>query len=406
MEVILFALDDSTRQISHSQEEAEETMERLTPEQRPRLLFFQDPAHISLEEHGIDLLAPKMDLDGLENFPLTIDLETHYFLNSKAALFTSGLPTPPGELIKLDSVCADAQSCCATCSSNVDSLSIQSSCTGTRGPWLSSQISRITSRISSQPLPFVFKNQQTFGGGGAFIVSSQEDRIRLNHKLSTHLLPKLLSQVTPANAHLQPATLLLSRVVENPTGDYGLTFFVTRTGECVFLCLTEQKVDSSKAWIGSRISYTRQDALRSKFEKIMCETGAWLQSHKYYGPVGADILETTSNDGEEISTNFHIVDLNVRTSGSLVLGLLRGHFSERRGLHEASSFSLTLKTGRREFTEKLGKEFEEGGVVIVSWYEDIASGVSFANVVVGAEDTKRLEDKIEVVKQYGTEIAF
>ncbi|KAA6415437.1 MAG: hypothetical protein FRX48_00152 [Lasallia pustulata] len=406
MGVILFTLDDSKEQTIHSREEAEKTMARLSPAQRPRLLFFRGPEDISLKKHGIDLLAPKLGLDGLEAFPLTLDLETHYFLNSKGALFASGLPTPQGQLIELGSVCPDAQSCCGSCASNVDSLSIPSSCTGIRKPWLSSQISHIISRISAQPVPFVFKNQQTFGGGGTFLVSSQEDRIKLNHKLSTHVLPKLLSQVTPANAHLQPATLLLTSLVANPIGDYGLTFFVTRTGECVFISLSEQKLDSSKAWIGSKISYLAQDALQLRFDKIMRDIGAWLHRHNYYGPVGADILETAPIDGEKSSDNFHIVDLNVRTSGSLVLGLLRGHFSKRRGLHEASSFSVTMKMKREEFVERLAEDLEEGRVVVISWYEDGASGLSYANVVVGAEDTKRLEREIERVKQFAEEITF
>ena len=409
MRVVLFTLDDSKEQMIHSQEEAEKTMARLTPTQRPQLLFFRGPEDISLKEHAIDLLAPRSSLDGLEAFPLTLDLETHYFLNSKGALFASGLPTPPGELIKLGSVCPDARSCCATCSSSAASLSVSPSCTGTRGPWLSSQISHITSKVSAHPLPFVVKYQQTLGGGGTFFVLSQDDRSKLNHNLSTRLLPKLLSQVTPANEHLQPATLLLSSVVTDPVGDYGLTFFLTHSGECVFISLSDQKLDSSKAskaWIGSKISYPVQDALQSKFDKIMRDIGAWLHRHNYYGPVGADILETAPIDGEESSANFHIVDLNVRTSGSLVLGLLRGHFSKRRGLHEASSFSVTLKMGRKEFVERLAEGFEEGRVVIVSWYEDGTSGHSYANVVVGAEDTRRLEREIERVKQFAKQITF
>lgn len=237
-------------------------------------------------------------------------------------------------------------------------------------------------------------------------MSTQEERVKLNHDLSTRLLPKLFSQVTPANAHLQPATLLLSSFIANPVGDRGLTFFVTHTGECVFIGLTEQKLDPSKAWIGSEISYTAQDALQLKFDKIMCDIGAWLHRHKYYGPVGADILETASNDGDDGSANFHVVDLNVRTSGSLVLGLLRGHFSKRKGLHAASSFSVRLKMGRKEFMERLSKKFEEGRVVITSWYEDVASGVSFASIVVGAEDAKRLGKEVETVKQHAKEITF
>lgn len=45
-----------------------------------------------MEVVGADLLAAKMEFDQLEKFPLAVDLDTHYFLNSKAALCTSGLP--------------------------------------------------------------------------------------------------------------------------------------------------------------------------------------------------------------------------------------------------------------------------------------------------------------------------
>ena len=239
----------------------------------------------------------------------------------------SGLPTPKCELIELEDFRCDAQSCCATCSSETGSLVISQNCTGSRRPWLLSQISRIISRISDYPLPFILKNQQTFGGGGTFQASSSKDRERLVGDLSNRILPKLLSQVNASNAHLKPATLLLSEVITDPIGDYGLTFFVTRTGECIFLCATEQTIDESAAWIGSKISYPAQDALKQRFTSITRDIGAWLHHHGYYGPVGADILETAPDTCKPKSTNLHIVDLNVRTSGSLVLGLLGGGIS-------------------------------------------------------------------------------
>lgn len=405
MPVILFDLDNSEAKADLSLNEAKETMSSLEPAQRPHLLFFHGPSDISLEANGIDVLAVKMALDGLERFPLTVSLETTYFLNSKGALCTSGLPTPKCDLIQLEGICPDAQSCCSTCSANAESLSILAGCTGARGTWLSSRISRAISRISSKPLPFVFKNQQTFGGGGTFVVTTSDDCENLIHDLSTRLLPKLYTQVTPANAHLKPATLLLSEFVADPVGDFGLTFFVTRTGECIFLAVTEQTVDSSKAWIGSKVSYTAQDALERKFKNTMLEIGAWLHGYGYYGPVGADILETAAT-GDRGSGTFYITDLNVRTSGSLSLGLLQGHFSKRRGLHEASSFSVNLKMGRKEFISKLSSQFEEGRVIIVAWYNDVKSQVSFANIIVGAEDRERLEEEIKRVKRHGTEIHF
>ena len=93
MPVILFDSDSSEKAVDHSKEEAERTMSSLTASQRPKLLFFSDPTQISMKEHGISRLATKMEFDDVEGLPLALDLDTHYFLNSKAALSSSGLPT-------------------------------------------------------------------------------------------------------------------------------------------------------------------------------------------------------------------------------------------------------------------------------------------------------------------------
>ena len=93
MPVILFNVDNSEGNAARGKQEAEKTMRSLTNLQRPSLIFLPDPEHISMAEIEADLLATKTDLDQLEGFPLVVDLDTHYFLNSKAALCTSGLPT-------------------------------------------------------------------------------------------------------------------------------------------------------------------------------------------------------------------------------------------------------------------------------------------------------------------------
>ena len=317
------------------------------------------------------------------------------------------LCSPKSVLLELNDLSVDPGSCCEVCRSDPSSLSISSGCTGPRAQWLKSHISRLLSQISEQKLPFVLKNQQTFGGGGTFVVSSLEDLSELKRTLATQTLPKLLSQVTSSNAHLKPATLILSEMITDPVGDWGLTFFVTRAGECIFLAVTQQVVDSTKAWIGSTISYTAQDSLKQKFTPVMQEIGMWLHKYGYYGPCGADILETAPNsdDGNGSST-LYIVDLNVRTSGSLVLGLMRGHFSERRCLHEASSFSVTVKMDRESFIKKFEAQFQEGKIVIVSWYEDIDPAISYGNVVIGAQDKRDLEKQVVKVKELASEIHF
>ena len=92
MPVVLFNLDNSEANTARSKQEAEKTIRSLIAPQRPTLTFYPSPEQISMEEIGADLLAAKMEFDQLEGFPLAVDLDTHYFLNSKAALCTSGLP--------------------------------------------------------------------------------------------------------------------------------------------------------------------------------------------------------------------------------------------------------------------------------------------------------------------------
>ena len=239
------------------------------------------------------------------------------------------------------------------------------------------------------------------------MISSVEDLEELKSALSDQILPKLLSQVNSANAHLKPATLILSEMINDPVGDWGLTVFVTNTGESIFLAVTEQVVDSTKAWIGSTISYAAQDILKQKFTPIMQKIGSWLYQYGYYGPCGADILEVTSkNDGSNRPTSLKIVDLNVRTSGSLVLGLLRGHFSRRRDLHEASSFAVNAKISRESFIASFERPFREGTMVIASWYEDTESEASYGNVIIGAQNKQILEEEMAKVKEITSEIHF
>ena len=284
-------------------------------------------------------------------------------------------------------------------------VTIPSDCTGPRGQWLKTRINRFMSQISSHTLPIVVKNQQTFAGGGTFVVTSQQDLLELQDTLCNRILPKPLSQVNSSNAHLKPATLILSEMITNPIGDWGLTFFVSQSGKCTFLAVTQQVVDPSKAWIGSTITYPDQDCLETRFTPIMQNIGAWLSKHGYYGPCGADILESRRGGSNE-STQLDIVDLNVRTSGSLVLGLMKGHFSKRRGLHEASSFSINVKMARDAFIRTFESQFREGQMVIASWYEDLTSGVSYGNLLVGAQDKKLLQEEVARIKEIASEVSF
>ncbi|KAK4143590.1 uncharacterized protein C8A04DRAFT_28785 [Dichotomopilus funicola] len=270
------------------------------------------------------------------------------------------------------------------------------------------------------------------------------------------LLHRLLPLLTSENAHLSPTAILLTELIEDPVNDYGLTFLVTSTGEARFLAASEQILTtptrastnrlnsrtssssslssnntngtstdtasdsesttseattdttittiSGSVWTGSTISYSRQDALRKRLTPLMERIAAWVASHGYAGPVGADVLEASNRgDGGE---EFFVVDLNVRTTGSMSLPLMRGHFTSR-GLMCASTFSLASAIGRKEFIQKWRELFEAGRMVILSWFEDSEDGEggvvsSIGDVALGAEDEKALEETMMKVKA-GTE---
>ncbi|KAL9096631.1 MAG: hypothetical protein Q9165_001118 [Trypethelium subeluteriae] len=405
--VIMFHVDDSDAQIAHDKSEAEESIENLNPQQKPRFVFCPGPGKIHFEEAEVDALTYKLVLDGLDQYPLTVPLDKHWIINSKGTLANSGLPTPKAEVIETSGHSRE-DLCCADCQSG-NTIFIPPSCNGVRRKWLNEQSTRIISAIRQRRIPLVIKNQQTFGGAGTYVVASEEDREKVIKDFSSGLMNKLLSQITAENHHLKPGAVVLSDFISNPIGDYGLTFFVTDEGKAIFLAVSEQTIDENSAWVGSTINYSHRDALEKRFTPIMNRIAQWLQSYEYYVPAGADILETAAKptNGELVTSKseLNIVDLDVRTSESMCLPLMKGHF-QRRGLRSASSFSIAVKESRESFIKRWQKEFESGSMCILSWYEDPKSGESLGDVVVGPKDEKTLRQEIERVKKTTDEVTF
>ncbi|KAF4974732.1 hypothetical protein FZEAL_8402 [Fusarium zealandicum] len=397
---IFFHMGSSSQRRNYDQKQVVKTLATLSDAQRPHLIFCDGPEHIPILESGIDLIACKIVNDNLERYNNVVPLETHWFLNSKRALADSGLPTPKCVAVAVDGFPADAQSCCALCiGSSLRDFVIPDDCVGARGTWLKEQSLRLYQALKSHPLPFVLKNQATFGGAGTFIVQTEEERQAVTDELAKGFLNRLLSAVNAGNSHLEPATMLFSDLVRDPIGDYGVTFFVNEKGRPpIFLGVSKQMIENGTAWIGSIIDYRLQNELRLKFESLMVKISDWLQSYGYIGPAGADILEDPKN-------TFHVVDLNVRTTGSCCLPLLRTHFTSR-GLNCAASFSINVEMRRNGFVNLFPREFRGGRMCIISWYEDEETGSSLAELVIGAEDDKKLMGIMGRVKEISDNVTF
>ncbi|PCD45058.1 hypothetical protein AU210_000504 [Fusarium oxysporum f. sp. radicis-cucumerinum] len=398
--VIFFYMDGDSKKRDHDRKQVAKTSATLPDYQRPQPVFCEGPDSIPINETGIDLLACKVVHDSLERHSNVVPRETHWFLNSKRALADSGLPTPKCVIITVKGIPKDAQSCCAPCTgSGLDSFVIPGDCTGNRGTWLKEQSQRIYDALKSHPLPFVLKSQATFGGAGTFIVKTEEQRQKIIDNLGKGFLGRLLSSVNADNSHLEPATMLLSDMIQNPIGDYGMTVFNNKKGqEPVFLGVSKQMIQDGTAWVGSTIDYRQQSELRLKFETLTNQISEWLQSYEYIGPAGADVLEDADC--------FHVVDLNVRTTDSCYLPLLRKHFTNRE-LYIASSFSTEVQQRRDEFLDMFKAEFQDGRMCVISWYEDQEKGSSLAELVIGGgEGDDRLKELMDRVNEMSKSVTF
>ncbi|UPK99320.1 hypothetical protein LCI18_010255 [Fusarium solani-melongenae] len=397
---IFFHMGSSPQRKRHDQKQVVKTLATLSDAQRPPLVFCDGPEYIPIKEANIDVVACKAISDYLEGYENVVPLETHWFLNTKRALAESGLPTPKSVAVTVEGFPINAESCCALCIENcLDGFVIPSDCVGARGTWLREESSRLYQAIESYPLPFVLKNQMTFGGAGTFIVRTEKDRQGIINDFGKGFLCRLLSSVNEINSHLEPATLLFSDLIQDPIGDYGITFFVNEKGRRpIFLGVSEQIIEGDTAWVGSIIDYRQQNELRVKFSSLVVQISEWLQSCGYLGPAGADVLEDA--DG-----TLYVVDLNVRTTGSCSLPLLRTHFTSR-GLDCASSFAVDVEKRRDEFINMFLSEFQQGRMCILSWYEDEMSGCSLGHLVVGAQDEVSLKELTDRVRETCGHVIF
>lgn len=345
---------------------AQETMSVLQPHQRPQLRFYQGLADVHLKQAN-QILAPCWPVDGLDRLPHTLEPEVHHELHSKESLARSGLPTPAFDVIE-----------------------VKLPAEGVSATWLHTETTRIIIQVRERPLPFALKLQQTMLGFGTYLIRTESER----HSLCSDVLPKILANYLPylnaSNAHLHPANLVVTDLVENIAADLGVTFFINQAGHCKFICGTTQRLVGGVFFSGSHINYQSQHLAEKRLSDIMGQIGRFLHEKGYYGAVNADVLEDTS--GKQ-----YIVDLNVRMPGSYVLGALKTHFWVQRGLTFASLlFKSLLRTSRTSFIRALRDDFTQGRIVITAWHGDELVERSFAHLVVGAEDEAGL---VEIVQR-------
>lgn len=421
MPSIHFTFDSSDRDPPYTQTEALETLKILPEHQRAQYIFCSEWKDVppAIKKHNIDALSLKIPIDWAEPYPQIMDMPTWAYLNSKTAIYESGLPTPKTIAIEPDFCEVEPEDCCSACASNRSVVEIPDTCTGKRLPWLREQIALISSALKSRELPYVVKLHSSIGGGGAWILTSESERQDFLRQAETVIFPKVLSTWTALNKDLKPATVLLMDYVENILHSWGLTFFITRTGQPIFLSASDQKLLEGKLWTGSWIDYSQQDGLKKKFNSIMHKITEFVyqrqkEGHRYYGPMGADILEVPPPNGkrEPSDDEYLIVDLNVRIPGSLTLSFLRSHFTSivsrpDGALNFATNLTVQISMDRESFISQFKHEFSETKeIVITAWYYEQHSKQSHAALIVAGRTAEEMDALTARINEFAQVFRF
>lgn len=342
----LFDLDPPAWDVEHGTVEsppahradAERVFDVLVPEQRPKLHFIADAA--AFEPVPGVKINPYPPLDFLDRHPTTMPQDDHYRLLSKRDLALSGLPTPPTQIVD-GALGPDDVGDAAKVAAEAERMI---AATGVR----------------DRALPFVLKFPQSLSGSGVFVVADEPARAHCLG-LVEKTVPEMLGSLTPANAPLQPVSLLVQDMI---AGDKvsAVCLFVTRTGRVIFIHGVEQYNDANGHYAGAVIDYERQAEYEARFRDISERMGAYVHSRGFYGMLGADIM-TDAVTGAHI-----LVDLNTRIPGDCMVGPLRSFFLAERGLRYVHCIPrIGLLGDRDHFEARFDAELRAGRIVVIGW---------------------------------------
>ncbi|ORY13601.1 hypothetical protein BCR34DRAFT_561786 [Clohesyomyces aquaticus] len=290
---------------------------------------------------------------------------------SKRDLAFSGLPTPRTEVIEGRLSPSDV----------LDDKLVEA------------EAQRILQAVKDKPTPFVIKFPQSLAGQGVFVIKDEAkkaERMRLL-EIEVH---RMIRRLTPDNAYLEPVSLLLQDCIEGDTRNQSI--FVTKTGRAEFVSTAEQFLDAEGIWRASILDYERQGELERLYRPVLDKVAAYVHSKGFYGPMGCDVM--TGSEG-----NQYVVDLNVRLTGDYMMGPLRGHFYERRGLRYSYLITPLAVLGNRDlFEERFRDELVDGRMIIVGWSRGKFGRheYSICSVVIGGRDHEHvleLADRVNAI---------
>lgn len=264
-----------------------------------------------------------------------VDPDLAYHINSKDYLVTSGMRTPPSELVSLD---------------DINDKSV----------------------FGTRPLPFAVKLLKAGCSFGTFLVTSEKKR--------SDMLAAL-----PVYKNRGTSIVVLSEYI-SPKLDLAVHFFIgapesqRNRSNPLILAISVQRLTPDGKWVGGHIDYRAQEALKALVWDTVTDTTKRIPE-EFVGWAGVDII--VDDKGGQ-----WVVDLNARYTGSLPICFMSGHFWKERDLPlvEFGTFEYPGETS--DIYGRLGPMLESGQIIVTATAS--IGQTNMADIVWGAKDEEEL----------------
>lgn len=363
MDLHLFDVDVAATQ---NRADAKRVYECIEESQRPRLHFVEDAQKFAALPKKKACVTP---MDFLQDHNPLVDLDAHWDLLSKRSLALSSLPSPSTQVIDSGLIPGDAVS----------------------EEEMQEDVARMLAPIEAHVLPFVVKMPHGLGSHAVFMIRNEERRAECLQVLRDEL-PSMLQTWTLTGDSKTPPSLLLQELVSGPS--LGVSIFITKKGRPIFISCVDQVLGDDDCWAGGLVDYRQQEALGEYYKATLDEVVAYVYERGYWGPMGVDVM--TDETGRQL-----IIDMNIRHTGDLTLGMMKHHFWEKNGLPLAWLDPCVFVRGNRDqFEETFRGELDTGALVITGWSHvpnpesEGGHTHSFCALLAGAKDKGALDQLI------------
>ena len=276
------------------------------------------------------------------------DPEEAYIINSKKYLVTSGIRTPPSQIVSLFNV----------------------------------EIKSPSSTFSTRPLPFVVKLCRAGCGFGTYIVTTESRRRDMLAAMEKYkargvdevLISEYIDLVQDLSVHFLIGAPSTEHDHNNP----------------LIMGVTVQTLTKDGKWVGGHIDYSAQPELHELVRETVRDTTRKLPQ-SFVGWAGVDIV--VDREGQQ-----YVVDLNARFTGSMPICFMSGHFWAQRNLPLAQFSAFEYHGPSTDAIYDALAPLIETGQAIVTATAKIEDNLHMADIVWGGhdhEDLSRVGDYIK-----------